>query len=119
MLPRRRYIDLAGVLRAADAGLIPYRPDPYAGAMHPAKLNEYLVFSLPVVAAATPELEKLAREFPFEFIYFGTTPHEFAEAGLLALEGRTRLSREKIQDFIAQSGWAARVKEFLGLCKGD
>ncbi|MCL6635153.1 MAG: hypothetical protein K6T29_05220 [Peptococcaceae bacterium] len=116
--PRRRYIDLAGVLRAADAGLIPYRPDPYAGAMHPAKLNEYLVFGLPVVAAATPELARLAREFPFEFIYFGTTPHEFTEAGLLALEGRARLSREKIRDFIAQFGWAARVKEFLKLCKG-
>jgi len=117
--PRRRYVELAGVLRAADAGLIPYRPDPYAGAMHPAKLNEYLVFGLPVVAAATPELEKLAREFPFEFIYFGTTPHEFAEAGLRALDGRTRLSQEKISGFITQFGWAARLKEFLKLCEGD
>jgi len=115
--PRRRYIELAGVLRAADAGLIPYRPDPYAGAMHPAKLNEYLVFGLPVVATATPELERLAQEFP-ELIYFGTTPHEFAEAGLLALDGKTRLLRKKIKEFIARFGWTARVKEFLKLCNG-
>ncbi|MGB9661864.1 MAG: hypothetical protein ACPL5F_07570 [Moorellaceae bacterium] len=83
--PRRRYIELGGVLRAADVGLIPYRPDPYAGAMHLAKLNEYLVFGLPVVATATPELERLAQEFPVKFICFGRTPKEFAEAGLLAL----------------------------------
>ena len=117
--PRRRYIELAGVLRAVDAGLIPYRPDLYAGAMHPAKLNEYLVFGLPVVAVATPELKRLAQEFPIKFIYFGTTTREFAEAGVLALDGKTLLSREKIRDFIAQFDWAARLKEFLKLCEGD
>ena len=115
--PRRRYIELAGVLQAADAGLIPYRPDPYAGAMHPAKLNEYLVFGLPVVASATPELEKLAQEFPFQVIYFGMTPQDFAEAGLRALTSNIHKSEEKIRDFIIRLGWPERVKEFVKLCE--
>ena len=117
--PRRRYIELAGVLRAADVGLIPYQPDPYAGAMHPAKLNEYLVFGLPVVATATPELTRLAQEFPVKFIYFGRTPQEFAEAGLLAMAGDVYLLKEKIRDLIMQFGWTVRVTEFLKLCKNE
>lgn len=113
--PSRRYIDLAGVLRAADVGLIPYRPDPYAGAMHPAKLNEYLVFGLPVVATATPELERLAQEFPVKFIYFGMTPQEFAEAGLLALSNDVHSPKDKIQALTKQYRWVERVREFVRL----
>jgi len=53
--------------------------------VYTAKLNEYLVFGLPVVTTATPELAMLSQEFPVKFIYFGMTPQEFAEAGLRAL----------------------------------
>lgn len=113
--PRRRYIELAGVLRAADVGLIPYRPDPYAGAMHPAKLNEYLVFGLPVVATATLELERLAQEFPVKLIYFGRTPKEFAEAGLHALANDANSPKDKIRTLTTQFRWVERVREFLRL----
>lgn len=114
--PAKRYIDLAGALRAVDVGLIPYKLDAYTNAMHPAKINEYIVSGLPVVSTATPELIRLAKEFPFEFIYFGTTPQELAEAGLRAYKSKADLSREKINTFISQHSWANRVLEFLKLC---
>ncbi|MCG0275990.1 MAG: glycosyltransferase [Thermosediminibacteraceae bacterium] len=115
--PRRRYVELAGVLQAADVGLIPYRPDLYTGAMHPAKLNEYLVFGLPVVATATQELVRLAQEFPVKLLYFGRTPKELAEAGLLALANDINLEKDKIQILTTQFRWIERVREFLRLCE--
>ncbi|WP_143156276.1 glycosyltransferase family 1 protein [Caldanaerovirga acetigignens] len=120
LLPlRRKYIELAGVLRTADVGLIPYRPDHYAGNMHPSKLNEYLVFGLPVVATATQELERLAQEFPVKLFYFGRTPTEFAEAGLLALAKNINLQEGKIQILTTQFRWRERVRDFLRLCENN
>ncbi|MCL6478031.1 MAG: hypothetical protein K6T65_06405 [Peptococcaceae bacterium] len=114
--PRRNYLELAGVLRVADAGLIPYRPDPYAGAMHPAKINEYLVFGLPVAATATPELERLAQELPVKLIYFGMTPREFSEAGMFALANNDHLAKSIIPNLTRQYRWEERIREFVNLC---
>ncbi len=108
--PRRRYIELAGVLRAADVGLIPYRSDPYAGAMHPAKLNEYLVFGLPVVATATPELQRLAQEWPKVAVYLARTAKEFQEVTVKAISRCCTEAQVKNYTTISDNNWPQRVR---------
>ncbi|MEW6447353.1 MAG: glycosyltransferase [Bacillota bacterium] len=111
--PRKRYEELAGFLRAADVGLIPYRPDPYAGAMHPAKLNEYLVFGLPVVATATPELRRLAAEWPEKTLYLAETPEEFGRAVNQAFSEDNDELRRRRQNVITSLTWSRKISELL------
>lgn len=113
--PRPRYEELAGILRAADVALIPYRPDQYTGAMHPAKLNEYLVFGLPVVATATPEVRQLAQEWPEKTIYLAEKLDEFREAATSALAEDNMELRRTRQDIAGNNTWKKRVKSLLAL----
>ncbi|WP_338835697.1 hypothetical protein [Neomoorella thermoacetica] len=113
--PRSRYIELAGVLRAADVGLIPYRPDLYTGAMHPAKLNEYLVFGLPVVATATPELGRLAREMAEGVLYLTDALETFITATYFSLSTDLEEVRKTCQKIIAKNTWVQRSNEFMNI----
>lgn len=109
--PCRCYQDLAGYLQAADIALIPYRLDRYAGAMHPAKLNEYLVFGLPVVATATPELSRLVAEWPEKTLYLANTPEEFAQVAARAIAEDSPEIREKRRLVTRNKDWHTRVND--------
>lgn len=98
------YAELAPYLKNADAGIIPYHNDNYAGAMHPAKLNEYIIFGLPVVATATPELIKLQQTWGNGFLYLGANPEEFTNAAITALSDDT-VTRESRKAFAASNAW--------------
>jgi len=113
--PVKHYDDLAGYLQAADVGLIPYRLDPYAGTMHPAKLNEYLVFGLPVVATATPELERLAQELPPETFYLARNVEDFAQAALDALSQDTVDARAKRRELVYRHTWRQRTSQLQAI----
>jgi glycosyltransferase involved in cell wall biosynthesis len=56
LLGPRSYEDLPDVLRAADAGLIPYARNELTESIFPMKVYEYLAAGLPVVATALPAL---------------------------------------------------------------
>ncbi len=56
LLGPRPYQQLPGVLRAADAGLIPYARNELTESIFPMKVYEYLAAGLPVVATALPAL---------------------------------------------------------------
>ncbi|NPV26674.1 MAG: glycosyltransferase [Firmicutes bacterium] len=113
--PRQRYIELAGVLRAADVGLIPYRPDPYASAMHPAKLNEYLVFGLPVVATATVELKRLATEMPDRILYLADSPEKFSKITLNVLSSNFDEVRRICREITLENTWLQRLHELMNI----
>lgn len=113
--PRLRYEDLAGLLANADAALIPYRSDRYAGAMHPAKLNEYLVFGLPVVAMRTRELGRLAETWDVPVLYLADTPEDFVAAAARAVAEDTPALREARRSFARRNTWDKRVEELLEL----
>lgn len=110
---REHYSELAPFLSGADAGIIPYHNDQYSGVMHPAKLNEYLIFGLPVVATATPELQKLSHEWGDGFLYLGTDPEDFTRAASRALAEDNEEAREIRRDFTRSHVWPARVEELL------
>ncbi|HEY4897124.1 MAG TPA: glycosyltransferase, partial [Solirubrobacteraceae bacterium] len=57
MLGARAYAKLPDVLRAADAGLIPYARNELTESIFPMKVYEYLAAGLPVVSTPLPALE--------------------------------------------------------------
>lgn len=57
LLGGRAYGELPDVLRAADAGLIPYARNELTASIFPMKVYEYLAAGLPVVATPLPALE--------------------------------------------------------------
>jgi glycosyltransferase involved in cell wall biosynthesis len=59
LLGPRTYDELPDVLRAADAGLIPYARNPLTESIFPMKVYEYLAAGLPVVATPLPALAGL------------------------------------------------------------
>jgi glycosyltransferase involved in cell wall biosynthesis len=60
LLGPRAYTQLPAVLRAADAGLIPYARNPITESVFPMKVYEYLAAGLPVVATQLPALADVA-----------------------------------------------------------
>ncbi len=60
MLGPRPYAELPAVLRAADAGLIPYARNELTESIFPMKVYEYLAAGLPVVATPLPALDGVA-----------------------------------------------------------
>ena len=56
LLGPRSYEQLPSVLRAADAGLIPYALNELTGSIFPMKVYEYMAAGLPVVATPLPSL---------------------------------------------------------------
>jgi glycosyltransferase involved in cell wall biosynthesis len=59
LLGPRSYTELPEVLRAADAGLIPYRRNTLTESIFPMKVYEYLAAGLPVVATPLPALAEV------------------------------------------------------------
>jgi glycosyltransferase involved in cell wall biosynthesis len=57
---RRSYRELPDVLRAADAGLIPYARSELTESVFPMKVYEYLAAGLPVIATPLPALAGVA-----------------------------------------------------------
>jgi glycosyltransferase involved in cell wall biosynthesis len=60
LLGTRAYEQLPAVLRAADAGLIPYARNALTESIFPMKVYEYLAAGLPVVATPLPALAGIA-----------------------------------------------------------
>jgi len=56
LLGPRRYSELPDMLRAADAGLIPYARNELTASIFPMKVYEYLAAGLPVIATPLPAL---------------------------------------------------------------
>ncbi len=110
------YFDLASYLARADVGIVPYYNDRYSGSMHPAKLNEYMIFGLPVVGTATPELEVLNAKWGKGFLYLGKNPVEIAEAAGMAVECNDDIRVKARMVFTRQNTWADRLEEFFKIC---
>jgi glycosyltransferase involved in cell wall biosynthesis len=60
LLGPRKYAELPDVLRAADAGVIPYARNTLTASIFPMKVYEYLAAGLPVVATPLPALAGVA-----------------------------------------------------------
>lgn len=104
--PVSLYQDLAPLLRRADVALIPYVPDGYVSPMYPAKVNEYLVFGLPIIATATAELTRLADQVGRSTVYLAHRPEDFASQADRALREDSESARERRMTFAASRNWS-------------
>jgi len=74
-LPARPHTDVPAVIAGFDVGLIPYRQTPYAQALSPIKLYEYMAMGKPVVATDLPYLRREAVH-----VHLARTTDEFVAA---------------------------------------
>lgn len=105
LLGHRRYGELPDVLRAADAGLIPYARNELTESIFPMKVYEYLSAGLPVIATPLPALEGLED--------VATAPDARAMAALLdrALAEDSGQRRAERSRAAASNSWARRLQE--------
>lgn len=113
--PVSRYDDLWPVLATASVGLVPYIRSAYTDGMHPAKLQEYLLAGLPVVATDTPEMTWMARTSEPGVIYVAGDARTFILAVERALvEDNTVLSGRR-RVLATSRSWRTAAREFLNL----
>lgn len=105
LLGPRSYAELPDVLRAADAGLIPYALNELTKSIFPMKVYEYLAAGLPVVATPLPALVDVA-----EIV---TAPHADGAARLLdeALANDSPDHRVERSRAAASHSWERRLEE--------
>jgi glycosyltransferase involved in cell wall biosynthesis len=111
LFPKQIYRNLAGFLRGADAGIVPYNSDDYSGTMHPAKLNEYICFGLPIVATATPELRRLSENWGNGFFYLGDSAEEYVQAADKAITENNRKLKQKRLNMAVENAWDRRINQ--------
>ncbi len=101
--PFEKYSQLGAFLKKCSVGLIPYISTPYVNEMRPAKINEYMVMGLPIVATNMPELKRLGSEYGPGIVYLSESAGDFAIALRKALnedckeywERRRKITRSK------------------------
>jgi glycosyltransferase involved in cell wall biosynthesis len=105
LLGPRAYGELPDVLRAADAGLIPYARNELTESIFPMKVYEYLAAGLPVVATPLPALAGVAG--------VASAPDAQGIAGLLerALAEDSPGRRAERSRAAASHSWDARLEE--------
>jgi glycosyltransferase involved in cell wall biosynthesis len=105
LLGHRTYGELPDVLRAADAGLIPYARNELTESIFPMKVYEYLAAGLPVIATPLPALAGIAE--------VATAPDAQGIAGLLdeALASDSPERRAERSRTAASNSWERRLEE--------
>jgi glycosyltransferase involved in cell wall biosynthesis len=105
LLGPRSYAELPDVLRAADAGLIPYALNELTESVFPMKVYEYLAAGLAVVATPLPALTDVAE--------IATAPDAQGVAELLddALAADNRERRIERSRAAASHSWDRRLEE--------
>jgi glycosyltransferase involved in cell wall biosynthesis len=105
LLGPRRYAELPDVLRAADAGLIPYARNTLTESIFPMKVYEYLAAGLPVLATPLPALAGIED--------VASASDALGLAGLLdeALAGDSPERRAERSRNAATHSWERRLEE--------
>jgi teichuronic acid biosynthesis glycosyltransferase TuaH len=105
--------EVAGLVRAADVGLLPHVASPLTRAMSPLKLLEYLAAGLPVVAT---DLEPV-REFADQRVMLVPAGGDIgAAAASAAAAGRASETRRLA--FLDEHSWRSRHDRLLDLALG-
>ncbi|KNZ70026.1 group 1 glycosyl transferase [Thermincola ferriacetica] len=103
--PFSNYTQLGAFLKRCQVGLIPYVKDTYVAGMRPAKINEYMVMGLPIVATKLPELVRFTKEHGSGVMYVAETPEEFVFALKKALEEDCIKLRSKRRQIAHEHAW--------------
>ena len=105
LLGPRPYEELPAVLRAADAGLVPYAINPLTRSIFPMKVYEYLAAGLPVVSTPLPALDAVGD------VATAGDPPGIVAALERALAGDTEDARRERSQRARGHSWDARLDE--------
>jgi len=105
LLGARSYAQLPQVLRAADAGLIPYARNELTASIFPMKVYEYLAAGLPVIATQLPALADV------EAVQCAADAPGMAELLDRALAEDTPARRSERSRAAAAHSWERRIEE--------
>jgi uncharacterized SAM-binding protein YcdF (DUF218 family)/glycosyltransferase involved in cell wall biosynthesis len=123
LLTRRSNVHLLGpkshevipdYIKCFDVGLVPYRLSDYTEHVYPAKLNEYLVMGIPVVATDLAEVRRFNRENG-GVVSVGSTAESFSRAVAAALKGEGAADREQRIDAGRRNSWSLRISRMWEL----
>ena len=109
--PFKRYAQLGSFLKKCSAGLIPYVPTPYVREMRPAKINEYMVMGLPIVATRMPELERLDWQHGLGIVYLAESTNDIVDALKHGLEEDRQELITKRREIVDRRSWEQVCKE--------
>ncbi|HLH13270.1 MAG TPA: glycosyltransferase, partial [Solirubrobacteraceae bacterium] len=105
LLGSRPYAQLPDVLRAADAGVIPYARNALTDSIFPMKVYEYLAAGLPVVATPLPALAGL------EEVAIARDAREMAAALERAIGEDSPARRAERSRAAAEHSWERRLEQ--------
>lgn len=105
LLGARTYEQLPGVLRGADAGLIPYARNQLTDSIFPMKVYEYLAAGLPVVATPLPSLTGI------DAVASAADARGIARLLDEALAENTPLRRAERSQAAAAHSWEKRIEQ--------
>jgi glycosyltransferase involved in cell wall biosynthesis len=105
LLGARAYEELPAVLRAADAGLVPYAINPLTRSIFPMKVYEYLAAGLPVVSTPLPALDGVSE------VAVAADAAEMVAALERALAEDSPEERRRRSEIARGHSWEARLEE--------
>jgi glycosyltransferase involved in cell wall biosynthesis len=105
LLGARSYRELPAVLRAADAGIIPYARNQLTGSIFPMKVYEYLAAGLPVLATPLPSLQGV------QGVAMAADAERMAELLDEALAADTPERRAERSQLARAHSWERRLEE--------
>ncbi len=106
-----RYSQLGAFLKKCQAGLIPYKPTSYVMEMRPAKINEYMVTGLPIVATKMPEMDRLEQQYGPGIAYLAETAKELADVVRHALDDDCEDYKIKRRQITQNNSWEKVCRE--------
>jgi glycosyltransferase involved in cell wall biosynthesis len=105
LLGARAYDALPDVLRAADAGIVPYAINPLTRSIFPMKVYEYLAAGLPVVSTPLPALDGVAS------VAVAADPAGMVAGLERALAEDSTAARRRRSEVARRHSWEARLEE--------
>ena len=109
---------LASLLKAADAGIVPYRDGVFTGGILPTKLMEYAALGMPAIAARTPTISEYFDETMVELFTPGDEA-ELAACMLRLYQDRARVESlaRNVSIFTERYNWPSQSAVYLSLVR--
>jgi uncharacterized SAM-binding protein YcdF (DUF218 family)/glycosyltransferase involved in cell wall biosynthesis len=108
LLGQRPHADVPRYVKGFDVGIVPYRVTDYTANVYPAKLNEYLVMGIPVVATDLPEIRRFNADYG-SVVSVAADADSFAAAIQRALADAGGPEAQRRIGVARQNSWVSRI----------
>ena len=114
LLGQRPHDEVPHYVKGFDVGIVPYRLTEYTANVYPAKLNEYLVMGIPVVATDLPEVRRFVADHG-DVVSVAADAAGFTDAIRRALVETDRTKAERRIAVAEENSWARRIEAMNAL----